>query len=203
MLLTRYTLVRILNLNKQSWAFGGLGIGLILVSVAMVQTLRFFLFRHPASSLTAIILICAGLMVALGGMIILLRLDRHVVLQPPDNREKDSRFKLLWCHLSALTVWVGLPLGNLIFPYLIWAFGRHESPKLNQEGLECLNFQLSLTLYILLSAFMFYLYIGFLMLAGLFLLHLIFALYAAYKSLQGKAFKYPLTIQIIKPINSN
>jgi uncharacterized protein len=192
-----------LNLNKKSWAFSGLGIGLVLVSVAMVQTIRFFLFRQPASSLNAITLICAGLMLALGGMIILLRLDRQRVDQSSGSEDKDSRFKLIGCHLSALSVWIGLPLGNLIFPYLIWAFGRHDSARLNREGLECLNFQLSLTLYILLSALMFYLYIGFLMLSGLFLLHLVSALYAAYRSWQGKAVRYPLTIQIIKPINAN
>ena len=169
----------------------------------MVQTIRFFLFRQPASSLTAITLICAGLMLALGGMIILLRLDRQLVVQSSGNEVKDPRFKLIGCHLSALSVWTGLPLGNLILPYIIWAIGRHESARLNKEGLECLNFQLSLTLYILLSALLFYVYIGFLMLVGLFLLHLVSALYATYKTWQGKAVRYPLTIQIIKSINTN
>lgn len=176
----------------------------MLVSIAMVQTIRFFLFSQPASSsLTAITLICAGLMLALGGMIILLRLDREQVVQSAENENKDPRFKLIGCHLSALSMWAGLPLGNLIFPYLIWAFGRSESARLNKEGLECLNFQLSLTLYILLSVLMFYMYIGFLMLSGLFLLHFVYALYAGYRTWQGKAVRYPLTIQIIRPINTN
>lgn len=166
----------------------------------MVQTLRFFLFRQPASSLTAITLICAGLMVTLGGMIILLRLDRQSVFPASAYRDKDPRLSLIWCHLSALSVWVGLPLGNLIFPYLIWTLGRHKSARLNTDGLECLNFQVSLTLYILLSVLMFYLYIGFLMLSGLFILHLVSSFYAIYKTWQGEAFRYPLTIQIIKPI---
>ena len=48
---------------------------------------------------------------------------------------------------------------------------------------------------------MFYLLIGFLMLIGLFVLHLSCAVYAAVRAAHGEPYRYPLTIDIIKPEN--
>ena len=167
----------------------------------MLRILLFFLRGQSTSSLSSLTLLCAGLMLALGGMILLLRFDLRSFI--PDSKtapqdSKSTRFKLICCHLSALTVWLGLPLGNFIFPYLVWQSGRKNSPELNQHGIDCLNFQLSLTLYLLLSALMFYLLIGFLMLIALFVLHLSCAIYAAVRAAHGEPYRYPLTIDVVK-----
>jgi uncharacterized protein len=172
----------------------------------MLRILQFFLRGQNTSSLSSLTLLCAGLMLALGGMILLLRSDLRSFV--PDSEttseySKSARFKLVCCHLSALTVWLGLPLGNLIFPYLIWHSGRENSPELNQRGIDCLNFQLSLTLYLLLSALMFYVLIGFIMLIGLFVLHVSCAVYAAVRAAHGEPYRYPLTIDVIKTENRN
>ena len=48
--------------------------------------------------------------------------------------------------LSALTQYI-FPLGNYIFPTLIWSLKKDESEFINYNGRQAVNFQLSLLLY--------------------------------------------------------
>ena len=48
--------------------------------------------------------------------------------------------------LSALTQYF-FPLGNLIFPALLWSLKRNESEFVDYNGKQAINFQLSLFLY--------------------------------------------------------
>lgn len=50
-------------------------------------------------------------------------------------------------HLSALSWYLGLPLGLVIGPLVFWLWKRHESPFIDRAGMEALNFQLSVLLY--------------------------------------------------------
>lgn len=52
-------------------------------------------------------------------------------------------------HLSALTQYF-FPLGNLIFPTLIWGFKKNESEFVDYNGKQAVNFQLSILLYTVL-----------------------------------------------------
>lgn len=49
-------------------------------------------------------------------------------------------------HLSALTQYF-IPLGNYIFPILIWSSKKDKSEFVDYHGKQVLNFQLSLLLY--------------------------------------------------------
>ena len=51
--------------------------------------------------------------------------------------------------LSALTQYF-IPLGNYIFPTVIWSMKRQESEFVNYNGKHLINFQLSLLLYYLI-----------------------------------------------------
>lgn len=53
--------------------------------------------------------------------------------------------------LSALTQYF-IPLGNLIFPTLIWSVKKNESEFVDYNGKQAVNFQLSLFLYSFLLA---------------------------------------------------
>jgi uncharacterized Tic20 family protein len=54
-------------------------------------------------------------------------------------------------HLSTLTQYI-VPLGNYIFPILIWTNYKDKSEFVNHHGKQTLNFQLSLLLYSLILA---------------------------------------------------
>lgn len=53
--------------------------------------------------------------------------------------------------LSALTQYF-IPLGNFIFPTLIWSVKKSESSFVDYNGKQAINFQLSLLLYTLILA---------------------------------------------------
>lgn len=79
-------------------------------------------------------------------------------------REKPKQQTRIWamfCHLSALLAWIilfllvflGIPLYlplNILLPLIIWRFNKAKSPWVDFQGKESLNFQISLTLYILM-----------------------------------------------------
>ena len=54
-------------------------------------------------------------------------------------------------NLSSLSQYF-IPLGNFIFPIIIWSTKKESSEYVNQQGKETINFQLSLFLYTLLLA---------------------------------------------------
>lgn len=53
------------------------------------------------------------------------------------------------CHLAAFSGFVGIPLGHLVGPLVTWAIQRNSSEFVDRHGKESLNFQLSVTLYML------------------------------------------------------
>jgi uncharacterized Tic20 family protein len=52
-------------------------------------------------------------------------------------------------HLSTLSQYF-IPLGNFIFPIILWSAMRDRSPYINEQGKQAINFQLSLFLYCLI-----------------------------------------------------
>jgi len=63
----------------------------------------------------------------------------------------SERNTATFTHLSTLTQYI-IPLGNYIFPILIWTSYKDKSEFVNHHGKQTLNFQLSLLLYTLILA---------------------------------------------------
>jgi uncharacterized Tic20 family protein len=55
-------------------------------------------------------------------------------------------------HLGALTQYF-IPLGNFIFPVVLWSSFKKNGPFVDHHGRQAINFQLSLFLYTLILAF--------------------------------------------------
>jgi len=64
------------------------------------------------------------------------------------NNEKNIA---TFTHLSSLSQYL-IPLGNYIFPILIWTTKKDKSEFVDHHGKQVLNFQLSLLLYSLVLA---------------------------------------------------
>lgn len=62
-----------------------------------------------------------------------------------NNNDKTTSILL---QLSVLSQYF-IPLGNIIFPVLIWSLKRKESGFVDENGKQVINFQLSLLLYCL------------------------------------------------------
>ena len=55
-------------------------------------------------------------------------------------------------HLLTFAKWV-IPLGNFILPIVLWVINAKKSELIDKSGREALNFQISITLYTVVLAF--------------------------------------------------
>ncbi len=100
------------------------------------------------------------------------------------------------CHLSALCMYI-FPFGHVLGPLLIWLFKGREFSQVDRHGREALNFQLSITIYMLASLLLMMIGIGVLLLIALSLFDLVMILVATIKARNGELYRYPLTIRFL------
>jgi uncharacterized Tic20 family protein len=115
----------------------------------------------------------------------------------PPGLTSDEKMWAMFGHLSAFIGWIGIPFGNLIAPLIIWQVKKETMPFAAEQSKECLNFQISMTIYAAISVVLMLVFIGFLMLAALYVMNLVFLIIAAVKANEGTAYRYPLTIRFI------
>lgn len=108
-----------------------------------------------------------------------------------------SRTWAAFTHLSALCGFI-VPFGNIIGPLVMWMMKRDQFPFVDQQGKEALNFQISMTIYAIVSAILFIVLIGIILLPIVLLLNIIFTIIAGVKANEGVAYTYPITIRFIK-----
>jgi uncharacterized protein len=111
--------------------------------------------------------------------------------------DKDARTWAMLCHLTAFAGYC-VPLGNVLVPLIIWAIKRDDSPFVDDQGKEALNFQLSVTIAMVLTVPLFLILVGFLMLAALLLFQFVMVILASVKSYDGEEFRYPITIRFFR-----
>ena len=112
---------------------------------------------------------------------------------------KEEQSWTMGCHLAALTGFIGIPFGNLLGPLIVWLVKRAEMPLVDQHGKESLNFQITVTIAMLISGALCFVLIGFLLVPIVYLGALILTIMAAVKVSNGDmAYKYPLTIRLLK-----
>lgn len=103
----------------------------------------------------------------------------------------------MFAHLSAL---IGLivPFGNVLGPLVIWLVQKDKMAFVDDQGKEALNFQITVFGAAVISAFLMLILIGFLLIFVVGLGALVLTIIAAIKANEGVAYRYPLTIRLIK-----
>jgi uncharacterized Tic20 family protein len=113
---------------------------------------------------------------------------------PPD---KDARTWGMLAHLSALAGYI-IPFGNLLGPLVVWLVKREEMPFVNDQGKESLNFQITMTIALLICAALICVFIGFILLPIVGIIDLVFIIIAAIKANSGVVYRYPFTLRLVK-----
>jgi len=111
-------------------------------------------------------------------------------------QDKEAKMWAMFCHLSALVGFV-IPFGNIIGPLIIWILKKDEYELVNLNGKEALNFQISITIYIIASILLIFIVIGIPILIALAFFELFAIVIAAIKANEGAVFRYPLTIRFL------
>ncbi|MCC5805242.1 MAG: DUF4870 domain-containing protein [Opitutales bacterium] len=101
------------------------------------------------------------------------------------------------CHLLALTGFV-VPFGSIIGPLVMWLIKREEFPFVDDQGKEALNFAISMLIYAIVAGILTIVIIGIPLLIAIFVFWLVMVIIAAMKANSGIAYRYPLTIRLIK-----
>ncbi|MFQ5605955.1 MAG: DUF4870 domain-containing protein [bacterium] len=113
------------------------------------------------------------------------------------TENKEARTWAMFCHLSALSCWIGVPFGNIVGPLIIWLIKKDEMPFVDEQGKESLNFQISMTIYVIGAVILSIMLIGIPLLIGLGIAHIVLVIVAAVKISDGDDYKYPFTIRFI------
>jgi uncharacterized protein len=111
--------------------------------------------------------------------------------------DSQDRTWVILCHLTALTLFVGIPFGNVIGPLVIWLLKKHESPAVDLHGKESLNFQISMSIYTLLAGLSCFILIGIALLPLALLTNAVLIVVASIKASNGEPYRYPLTIRFL------
>lgn len=109
----------------------------------------------------------------------------------------DEKTYGMLCHLSALSGYV-IPFGNIIGPLVIWLIQKDKSSYVDYHGKEALNFQISMTLYFLISIPLILVVIGIVLMIIVGILDIVFTIIAGIKANQGEEYRYPLTIRFVR-----
>lgn len=96
----------------------------------------------------------------------------------------------------------GIYVLSLFFPVLapliIWLIKKDESSFIDYHGKEYFNFLISYTVYFFVSGILTIIIIGFVALAILAVMLLVFTIIAAIKAYEGNEYRFPLIFRLIK-----
>ena len=111
---------------------------------------------------------------------------------------RDVRTWNVLCHATALAGFFVPWAGHILGPLIVWLAKRGDSPEIDEHGKESLNFQISMLIYNVIAGILCLVLIGFIILAILHILNLVLVIVASIQASEGKFYRYPLTIRLIK-----
>jgi uncharacterized protein len=119
---------------------------------------------------------------------------------PPSDNGLPSSEQRQWAMFAHLSALIGLivPFGNVLGPLVIWLVQKDKMAFVDDQGKEALNFQITVFGAAVISAFLMLILIGFLLIFVVGLGALVLTIIAAIKANEGVAYRYPLTIRLIK-----
>ena len=115
---------------------------------------------------------------------------------PVTEINKDDKNLALLCHLLTFCGYV-IPFANIVGPLIIFLIKKDQSPFIREHAVEALNFQISLTIYAIISAVLVFVLIGILLLAAVGIVGIVFTIIAAISASEGKIYRYPVTIRLV------
>jgi uncharacterized protein len=141
----------------------------------------------------------------------------------PEDTDSNARTWAALCHLGAFAAFLGIPFGHLIGPLLVWTLKRGDSAFVDDQGREAVNFQISLTIYMVALAvlgglalllvvgpavwplfdagpwlFAATAFVVVVVAFGLLVYAFVATIVAAVRANEGVRFRYPLTIRLLR-----
>jgi uncharacterized Tic20 family protein len=115
----------------------------------------------------------------------------------PALPSKEERTWALVVHLSAFAGHI-FPFAHIVVPLVVWLGKRETSAFVDDQGKEAVNAQISFTIYICVCVVLCFLLIGLPMLIGVYVANFIFVIVAAIAANDGRAYRYPCILRLVK-----
>jgi hypothetical protein len=127
------------------------------------------------------------------------RMDTSPPVSEPVNAspDKDERMWAMIAHLSSFSGHF-IPFGHVLGSLIIWIIKKDQYPLVDDQGKEAINFQITFTIYFLISIALCFVVIGFLITPLIWIAYLILVIVAGIKANDGIRYRYPATIRFIK-----
>ncbi len=104
----------------------------------------------------------------------------------------------MFTHLAAFAGVVVPYVGNVVGPLVMWLIKKDQMPFVDDQGKEAVNFQISMVIYGVAALALCLVLIGFFLLPVVAIIDIVFVIIATIKASEGEAYRYPLTIRLIK-----
>jgi uncharacterized Tic20 family protein len=115
----------------------------------------------------------------------------------PSGPLPEERTWAMAAHLSAFAGHF-VPFGHIFGPLIIWLVKRDSSEFVADQAKEALNAQISVTIYMAISAVLILILIGLPMLFLLWLIDIILIIIAAVTANEGRRYRYPLILRLVR-----
>lgn len=116
--------------------------------------------------------------------------------EPPKPVSQDESTFAMLLHLSPLLGYlIPIPAANIVCPLVMWLIKKDESPFIDEQGKESLNFQITITLALLVSAVLIVILIGVVLIPVVLVIQILYCVLAAMAAKEGQPYRYPLTIR--------
>jgi uncharacterized Tic20 family protein len=104
---------------------------------------------------------------------------------------QNAKNMAMLCHLLGFFT-------SFIGPLIIWLLKKDEDSFIDQQGKEALNFQIAIVIASFVAGLLSFLCIGFLLFPVIAILDLVFVIMACIASSKGEAYRYPVSIRLVK-----
>ena len=119
--------------------------------------------------------------------------------QENDSLHGQSQDRTL-CITAHLLPFIGfiIPFGNILGPLVLFLIKRADSPEVARYAKESLNFQISVTIYLVISIVLMLILIGFILMFVVGIGAIALMIIAAFKASNGEFYQYPFTIRLVQ-----
>jgi uncharacterized Tic20 family protein len=118
---------------------------------------------------------------------------------PAPLSQADERLWGMLTHLSALVgIVVGAGFIGWLGPLIIFLVFKDRSAFVAAHAKATLNFQITMLIAAIIAVFLWFVLIGFLITAAIYVVVIVFSIIAAIRANRGELYRYPLTINFIK-----
>jgi uncharacterized Tic20 family protein len=117
------------------------------------------------------------------------QVDQNVNTKQPEA-SKDARKMAVLCHLLGIV--------GFFAPLVIWLNEKDKHKFVDEHGQEALDYHMSMMLYFAAAGLLCLIEIGFLLLALLAIIHVIFVGEAAAKASRGEPYRYPIAFRLLR-----